>query len=224
MHTRTTYVTFQHFSIFQRITHQRIGRSLSRLQFRNIINSIPQVQLFIRYLIGNQFGQTVRFRQRKFLHTGHVLDSKFGSHRTICDNMRHFFLTVLLRHPAKHFTTSVIIKVDIDIRQGDTVGIQETLKQQVIFNGVDFRNLQTICNSRSCCRSTSRPDGNTHVPACSDKVLHNQEVSRKTHRLHDMQFKNKPFLYFRTQRVSIKFLRTVKGQLFQIIRFELDTI
>ena len=219
MHTRTTYVTFQHFSIFQRITHQRIGRSLSRLQFRNIINSIPQVQLFIRYLIGNQFGQTVRFRQRKFLHTGHVLDSKFGSHRTICDNMRHFFLTVLLRHPAKHFTTSVIIKVDIDIRQGDTVGIQETLKQQVIFNGVDFCNLQAIRYCRTGCRPTSRTYRDTHITPGSNEVLYNKEVPWETHRLHNVKFKLQSFHYFFGQRITIEYFSTVKSKFGKVVRF-----
>ena len=117
MYTRTAHVTFQHLSVFQRITHQWVGRSLRSLQFRNVINSIPQVQFLIGYFIGNQFCQTVGLRQGELLHTGNILDSKLGSHRTISDDMRHFFLPVLVGHPTKHFTTSVIIEVDINIRQ-----------------------------------------------------------------------------------------------------------
>ena len=41
MHSRTTHIAFQHLGIFQRIAHQRIGRSFCCLQFRNIINGIP---------------------------------------------------------------------------------------------------------------------------------------------------------------------------------------
>ena len=117
MYTCTTHITFEHQSIFQCITHQRIRRRLSRLQLRHIIDGIPQIQLFIRYFIRHQFRQSVRFRKRQFLYTRHIFDSQFRCHRTICNNMSHLLMTIFFCYPTKHFTASVIIKVNIDIRQ-----------------------------------------------------------------------------------------------------------
>ena len=101
--------------------------------------------------------------------------------------MRHLFLAIFIRHPAKNLTTTVIIKVHINIRQRDTVRIQETFKQQIVLDRVDFRNSQTVRHSRTGSRSTSRTYGYTQLLAGGiDKVLHNQEVSGETHSLHDI--------------------------------------
>ena len=58
--------------------------------------------------------------------------------------MSNFFLTIFICHPTKYLTTTVIIKVHINIGQGNTVWIQETFKQQIILDRVYLRNTQTI--------------------------------------------------------------------------------
>ena len=145
MNTGITNVTFQHLGIFQGIPNQRIRSIGSFFQLRYIFDGILELEfLHIRDFIGYQLSQSVGFGQRNFLNTCHILDGRLRSHRTIRNNMCHTFRTIFLRYPAKHFATSVIIKVGINIRQRDTVRIQETLKQQIVFNGVDFGNSQTI--------------------------------------------------------------------------------
>ena len=102
--------------------------------------------------------------------------------------MSDLFLTIFIRHPTKHITSPVIIKVNINIGQRNTVGIQKTLEQQIIFNRVNLRNLQAISYCRTGSRTTPRSNRHTHVTTCCNKVLHNQEVPREPHGLHDIQF------------------------------------
>ena len=45
-------------------------------------------------------------------------------------------MSVFVHHPLQHASSSVVIEVGIDIRQRDTVRIEETLEQQVVFQRV----------------------------------------------------------------------------------------
>ena len=58
--------------------------------------------------------------------------------------MGDLLLAVLLCHPVKHTAAAVVIEVDIYIGQRNTVGIEETLEQQIVLYGVDLRNSETV--------------------------------------------------------------------------------
>ena len=58
--------------------------------------------------------------------------------------MRHTVCSIFIRYPTKHGRTAVIIEIGIDIRKGNTIGIEETFEQQIIFDRVDTRNSKTI--------------------------------------------------------------------------------
>ena len=81
----------------------------------------------------------------------------------------------------EHIATPVVIEIDIDIREGDTVGIQETLKKEVVFNRVDFGDFEAIGYRRTCRGATTGTHRHAHVARCLDEVLHNEEVARETH-------------------------------------------
>ena len=58
--------------------------------------------------------------------------------------MRHVVLAVFFLHVLEHLAAAVIIKVNVYIGHGDTVGVKETLKQQIIFNWVQVGDSQTV--------------------------------------------------------------------------------
>ena len=92
------------------------------------------------------------------------------------------FAAVLFDHIVQYVGTAVLIKIDIDIGQGDTVGIQETLEQQVVLDRVDIGNTQAN-RPRTEPAAEPRP-GPTDTPssrAALDKVPYDKEVTRKTH-------------------------------------------
>ena len=139
--------------------------------------------------------------------------------------MGHFLLTVFFRYPIQYSATSVIVKIHINIRQRDTVRIQETFKQQVIFNRVNLSNSQAIGHRRTGGRTTSRSHRNIQfLTGSPNKILHNQEVTRETHGLHNMEFELDTFACFLIQHFSIASVRSFQRQLLQIVGFQFDTV
>ena len=58
--------------------------------------------------------------------------------------MGTILVSILIHHPSQHLASTIVIEVGINIRQVDTVRIQETLKQQVIFQRVNLGNAQSL--------------------------------------------------------------------------------
>ena len=52
--------------------------------------------------------------------------------------MSYTLSAIFIRYPAQYLATTVIIEVGIDIGEGDTVRIQETLEQEGVFDRVDL--------------------------------------------------------------------------------------
>ena len=141
MHTRIANVVLQHLSIADGISQQRVGRSGSSFQLRHTFQHILQIHLpSFWQTVGNAFAERIGLIEWILLHACHILDSEFGSHRTISDDMRHLFRTIFIGHPLQHLSTSVIIEIHINIRKRDTVRVQETLKQQVVLDWVHLRD------------------------------------------------------------------------------------
>ena len=117
MYTGVAHVSFQHLGILDGVSQGRVGRGFCFLQFRHVGDGVGQIQFLVRYLVGHQFAQAVRFIQWEFLHTGNVLDGRFGSHGAVGDDVCHLFGSVLLCYPAENLATSVVVEVHIDIGQ-----------------------------------------------------------------------------------------------------------
>ena len=104
--------------------------------------------------------------------------------------MRHVVLAVFLCHPVQHAAAAIIVKVHVNIGQRDTVGVEETLKKEVIFNGIDLRDAETVGHATTSGGATTGTDAHVEFLAGgANEVLHNEEVARETHCLHNMQFK-----------------------------------
>ena len=121
------------------------------------------------------------------------------------------FVSVLVHHPLEHLSTSVVIEVRVDIRQRDTVGIEESLKQQIVLHGVELGDAQAIGHYRTGRRTTSRTNPYAQLLA-------------ETHRLHDVKFKAYAVIHFLVQGVSIQACSTLVGQFVQIVSLKLDAV
>ena len=225
MHARIADVAFQHLGITDRVAQDRVVRLLGGFQLGNVVDGGLQVELLVRNLVRNQFAEAVRLREHQFLHARHVLDGQFGGHRTVGDDMRDLFLAVFLRHPVQDASASVVVEVNVDIGERDTVGIQETLEQQVVGDRVDLRDAEAVGHSRTCGRTATRSHRHVQLFACGAyEVLHDQEVARETHRLHDVQLEFQSFLLLFGQLIAIALMRAVHRQLGQVVGFELDAV
>ena len=103
--------------------------------------------------------------------------------------MGYTLVAVLLRDPVEHVRTPVIVEVHVDIRHGDTVGVEEALEEEVIADGVDVGDAEAVGYGRPCGRSTPRAYEDAHITGGSDEVLHDEEVAREAHARDDAQLK-----------------------------------
>ena len=134
-------------------------------------------------------------------------------------------LAVFLHHPAQHLSTAVVVEVGIDIGEVHTVGVQEALKQQVVFQRIDFRDAQTVGHHRTGSGSTTRSHPHAELLAGGvDEVLHDKEVAGETHGLHHVELKVDMLLHVVGQRVTIEPSRPVVGKLGQIVGLKLDAV
>ena len=215
MNTCSSNLSFQLLGIFDGVCFAEIGRELSHLQLRRTGDSILQVHLHaIRQTVGDCLTKGITPIQRQILHTGHILDTVLSGHCAVGDNMGTVLVSVLIHYPLQHLASSIVLEVGIDIRQRDTVGVQETLEQQVVFQRIQLGDSQAISYHTTSGRATSW--SYPHIQVLTgriDKVLHNKEVSRETHRLHDVQLKADAVIHLFIQWLAIYSAGTLVGQL-----------
>ena len=139
--------------------------------------------------------------------------------------MRTVLVAVLVLHPLQHSSSAIVIEVGIYIRQRDAVGVQETLEQQVILQGVYLGDSQTVGHHRAGSRATTRSHHHTQLVAGGiDKVLHDKEVARETHRLHDVKLEAHAVINLRRNGLTIALLGASIGEFCQIVGLELDAV
>ena len=65
--------------------------------------------------------------------------------------MGYLFLSVFFLDILEDPVSSVVVEVDVDIGHVDTVRVEESLEEEVVFDRVYVGDLQTVGNGRSCC-------------------------------------------------------------------------
>ena len=196
------------------------------LQGRRADDGILEVHLHaVGQAVGDGFAEHVALLQRQFLHACHILDAVLGGHGGVGDDVGAVFVPVLVHHPLQHLASSVVVKVGVDIGQRDTVGVEESLKQEVVFHGVQFGDAQAVGHHGACCRTSSGSHPYAQFLACGvDEVLHDEEISWEAHRLHDVQFKPYAVIHLLVQRTAVETRSTLVGQLMQIVGLKLDAV
>ena len=139
--------------------------------------------------------------------------------------MCHLLLAVFLSNPLKHTSASVVVEVNVDIGQGDTVRVKESFEKEVVFDRVDACDFQAVRHGRTCSRSTSWTDPYAEfLTCCTDVVLHDEEVARESHRLHDVKLKIKEFLHALWYWVAVIFLCAVVCKFLQVVRLKFYSV
>ena len=205
-----SYVSFEHFRVFQRVGKLRVARRCGFAQFRNGCHGVRNIH-FRRLSVG-AFGKFVGYElaepvarfERKFLHARHVLYCEFRGHCAVCYYMCHLFESVFPGYPVKHFAASVVVEVDIDIGKAYSVGVKESFKQQVVFYRVYLGYSEAVCHSRACRGATSGAHPYAEFGACGVYVvLHYEKVSGKAHCFHNVQFETQAFCHIVGHRVAV---------------------
>ena len=149
MDAGTTDGALEHLRIFDGVGQHGVGRGFGVAQLGHGLDGIRQVHLRrlavdVGQSVGNGLAQRVRHRQGQLLYAGHVLDAVLRGHRGVGDDVGAVLVTVLVLYPLQHAASAIVVEVGIDIGQRDTVGVQETLEQQIVLQRVNLRNAQTV--------------------------------------------------------------------------------
>ena len=198
MDTGASYGAFEHTGIFDGIGFAWVGRYGCLLQLRTygiavlVVGKIVGKFWFhpVRQAFGHGLTESIAAFEWQLFDPCHVLDGVLGRHGAIGDDMGAVFVAVLVHDPLQHLATSVVVEVGVYIRERDSVRIEETLEKQVILEGVETRDAQTVGYHASGCRTTSRSYPYAELLSCRvDEILHDEEVAGETHGLHDVKFK-----------------------------------
>ena len=165
MDTRVSHIPLELFGQAYGLGYQRVGTVKLSSELRETLEAVLNgdfvllAGLFLGHVIGaagNHSGQTVALVNRQALDARHILDGRFRRHGAVGDDVRHLVGAILVGDILQHLGAPVIIKVHIDIRQRDAVGIEETLEKEVILDGVDIGDAQAVGYGRAGRRATAR--------------------------------------------------------------------
>src|SRR3989338_7361496 len=106
-------------------------------------------------------------------------------------------MPVLLSDIGNNFVSPVIGEIQIDIRHGDTLWIQESFKKKVILQWIYIRNVQQVRNQRTSDRSTTRSHNNAVFFCPVHKILDDKEVGSEPGLFDNPQLIFKAFVSFR---------------------------
>ena len=101
--------------------------------------------------------------------------------------------TVFFLNITDHFVTAVLTKINIEIRHGDTVRVEEPFEQQSETKRVEVGDGQRPGNHRTGTGPASRADRNAVFLGPMDEVGNDQEVSLISHVIDDLEFVLKTF-------------------------------
>src|SRR5690606_28266262 len=94
--------------------------------------------------IGDELCNAVGIPQGQVKDPCGVPDGGLGRHGTVGDDLGDLVGPVFLDHVFHDPATALIVEVDVDIGHGDPVRVEETLEQQVVFQGIDIGDAQTV--------------------------------------------------------------------------------
>ena len=134
----------------------------------------------LRYLVAEGIRQIQR--------TAHIADGVFRRHRSEGDDLYDTFLAVLSHYIVNDLLPPLIAEIHVDIRHGDSLRIQESLKQQVIAERIQFSDIHRIGDDRACGRATARSDRDARFLREMHIIPYDQKVIHVAHVVYGIQF------------------------------------
>ena len=125
--------------------------------------------------------------------------------------------SILIGHPLEDLLSSLVIEVDINIRERDAVGIEEPLKEEIVSQWIKVGDGEGVGDDRACSRASTRTDDDPELSCIDDVVLHDQEVAREAHRLDHTQLVVQPLLHLVRELLSVSLLRSLVGEMPEVV-------
>ena len=134
---------------------------------------------FLAQAVRNHLGETVALVNGDAGDARHVLDGTLGRHGTKRDDAGHVGCSIFVFHVIVRLCK--VLKINVYIRHGNTVRIEESLEQELVSDGVQVGDFEAIGHYGTGGGTTSRAHHAAHGTGGGDVVLHNEEIVRETH-------------------------------------------
>ena len=147
-----------------------------RVHFQRAVNGNALV-----LLKGDHLRETVHIGVGQIHHPAHIPDHAFRRHRTESDDLHHSIAAIFSTNIVNHFLPSLKAEVHVDIRHGNALRIQKPLKEQIVLDGINIGDFQTVGHNASRRRTPARPHRDPVLPAEIDIIPHDQKIVNETH-------------------------------------------
>ena len=127
---------------------------------------------------GNELGEAIHLSRLHAQRARHVAEGGARLERPEGDDLADRVPAVPLADVLDHLAPSLETEVEVDVRHGHALGVQEPLEQQIELEGVDVGDAQGVRHQRPRCRAAPRPYGDGAVLRGLHDVVDDQEVAR----------------------------------------------
>ncbi len=115
-----------------------------------------------------------------------VLQGLLGLNRAVGDDLANAVLAVLALDVGDDLVAPTFVEVDVEVRHGDSLGVEESLENQAVIEGVQLGDLHGVGDHRSGTRSTTGPHADALRLRPVDVVGDGEEVAGEAHRNNDV--------------------------------------
>ena len=161
-----------------------LGQGNRLFEPRHIVHGLLQRDL--RH-VGDHPAQGIDLPGQDAQRFAGIAQHLLGAQRVERDDVRHMMCPITFMDIVDDLLAAVIRKIGIDIRHRYSLRIEKTLKQQVVMNGIDMRDPQTVRDERSGRGASSGADEDLLRAGIADEVPDDQEIIREAHRIDDLQ-------------------------------------
>ena len=134
-----------------------------------------------------RLGQLLAHAERVAQHARRVLEGLLGLDGAVGDDHRHAFVAVFARDVVDHFGAAPVIEVDVEVRHGDAVRVEEALEDQAVVQRVKVGDAHGVRHHGAGTGATPGTDPDAVVLGPVDEVGHHEEVAREAHGGDDFQ-------------------------------------
>ena len=170
--------------------------------------------LFLRQAVRDHFGEAVALVKGHVADARHVLDGALCRHRAKGNDAGNVVRPVLALNVV--VCLGQVLKVHVDIRHGNAVRIKETLKQELVLDGVQVGDSEAVSYHGACGASTAGANHRPHSPGRGNIILDDEEVVREAHSADGLELKVDALLLFLGKRFAVAFVRALESEVAEV--------
>ena len=139
-------------------------------------------------VLRHELGELVDLAERHLEHAADVAQHAAGEERAEGDDLRHAVGAVAVAHVGDHLVAPLLAEVDVEVRHGHALGVQEALEQEREPHRVEVGDGQRPGDQRARARAAARADRNAVGLRPFDEVGDDEKVAGKLHLDDDVEF------------------------------------